>query len=208
MPAPSIWCCPRLAHNAGGPHIYAAHETRNRIAGCADRPSPHPVQRCPRQSAPSTPLPHTARLPCGKAGLVCLAYIVGARFCPADRRHERPRASQGHPLSNAASRNLSSYHGQTVARPIRRAGLPAVPRPGGLPSRAQKSPRPKVTLEMRARRADASSFMPYFAVAWRRAMLALMHSTMPTARTPTIAVTQAAKSLKCRAGIPMSRPTT
>ena len=31
----------------------------------------------PRRS-PTAPLPHTARLPCGKAGLVCLAYIVGA----------------------------------------------------------------------------------------------------------------------------------
>lgn len=31
----------------------------------------------PRRS-PTASLPHTARLPCGKAGLVCLAYIVGA----------------------------------------------------------------------------------------------------------------------------------
>lgn len=32
--------------------------------------------------------------------------------------------------------------------------------------------------------------MPYFDAAWRRATLALMHSTMPRARTPAIAVTQ------------------
>ena len=38
--------------------------------------------------------------------------------------------------------------------------------------------------------------MPYFAAAWRRATLALMQSTMPTARTPTIAATQAADESK------------
>ena len=58
----------------------------------------------PRQS-PTTPLPHTARLPCGKAGLVCLAYIVGAgsaqrtggtrarAHCRATRYRTRRRAT-------------------------------------------------------------------------------------------------------------------
>ena len=42
----------------------------------------------------------------------------GSRLRSTDRRHKSPRASQGHPLSNAAPRNLSSYHGQTMPRPI------------------------------------------------------------------------------------------
>ena len=43
---------------------------------------------------------------------------------------------------------------------------------------------------MRARKAGAGSYLSYPAAAWRRATLALMHGTTPTARTPTIAVTQ------------------
>ena len=119
----------------------------------------------------------------------------GSRLCSTDRRHKRPRASQGHPLSDTASRNLSSYHGQTVAQPIQRASLPAVPRPSGLPAGTEK-PAPQGDLGMRARKAGAGSCLPYFAAAWRRATLALMHSTTPTARTPTIAVTQAADESK------------
>ena len=49
---------------------------------------------------------------------------------------------------------------------------------------------------MRARKADASSYLSYFVAARRRATLALMHGTTPTARTPAIAVTQAADESK------------
>ena len=76
------------------------------------------------------------------------------------------------------------------------------------PPAGTEEPATRGGLGMRARKAGAGACLPYFAAAWRRATLAFMHSTTPTARTPTIAVTQAAKSLKCRAGIPMSRPTT
>ena len=76
------------------------------------------------------------------------------------------------------------------------------------PPAGTEEPATRGGLGMRARKAGAGSCLPYFAAAWRRATLAFMHSTTPTARTPTIAVTQAAKSPKCRAGIPMSRPTT
>ena len=49
---------------------------------------------------------------------------------------------------------------------------------------------------MRAQKAGAGSYLSYFFAAWRRATLALMHSTMPTARTPVTAVTQAADESK------------
>lgn len=91
------------------------------------------------------------------------------------------------------------YDGPACPRLLARAASP----PAGT-----EEPAPRGGLGMRARKAGAGSYLPYFAAAWRRAMLAFMHSTTPTARTPTIAVTQAAKSPKCRAGIPMSRPAT
>lgn len=153
------------------------------------------MYRDPRSS--SSPLS-----PCKFAEPLCIYQELGS-----GRRagHTRCRTRR---LPNAMARNISPYHGQDCDTAIRRAGLPAVPCPSGLSSPAQKSPRPKVTLRRGLKKADAGSYLSYFAAAWRRAMLALMHSTMPTARTPAIAVTQAAKSLKCRAGIPMSRPTT
>ena len=145
--------------------------------------------------------------------------------------HPRPRAHAGLPSLSAyirspapadgpAARGAARTHCQT--RGARYLGLPwprlrhgryngpACPQ---LPARAAspagtEEPAPQGNLGIRAQRADVSSYLSYFAAAWRRAMLALMHSTMPTARTPTIAVTQAAKSPKRRAGIPMSRPTT
>ena len=40
--------------------------------------TPPPCAAPSPRGSPTAPLPHTARLPCGKAGLVCLAYIVGA----------------------------------------------------------------------------------------------------------------------------------
>ncbi len=97
---------------------------------------------------------------------------------------------------------------KSATRPIRLASLPAAPRPSGLPLADIEKPAPQGDLGMRAQKAGAGSYLSYFFAALRRATLALMQSTMPTARTPTIAVTQAAKSPKCRAGIPMSRPTT
>ena len=169
-----------------------------------------PERQAARQAEPShvqgppQPIPTSEPMRARRASL----HVSGARLRSTDRRHKSPRALQGHPLSNAASRNSSSCHGQAVARPIQRASLPAVLHTSGLLSLTQKSPRPKATLGCGLKKADASSYLSYFAAAWRRAALALMQSTMPTARTPTIAVTQAAKSPKCRAGIPMSRPTT
>ena len=59
-----------------------------------------------------------------------------------------------------------------------------------------EEPAPQGDLGMRARKAGAGSYLPYFAAAWRRAMLALMHSTMSTTRTPVTAVTQAADESK------------
>ena len=37
------------AYSASDPHIYVAHETRNHIVGCADRPSPLPARRRPER---------------------------------------------------------------------------------------------------------------------------------------------------------------
>ena len=149
---------------------------------------------------PRSPSPPPS--PCEPAGPPCICQGPGpGRRAGRTRRRARP-------LPNARRAMFRPTTAKAATRPIRRASLPAVPRPSGLPPAGREEPAPRGGLGARAQRADASSYMPYFAAAWRRATLALMHGTTPTARTPTIAVTQAAKSPKCRAGIPMSRPTT
>ena len=153
------------------------------------------MYRDPRSS--SSPLS-----PCKLAEPLCIYQELGS-----GRRagHTRCRTRR---LPNATARNISPYHGQDCDTANTTGWFACCSLPERSPLAGTEKPAPQGNLEMQARRADASSFMPYFAAAWRRAMLTLMHGTMPTARTPTIAVTQAAKSLKCRAGIPMSRPTT
>lgn len=165
-----------------------------------------PEKQAARQAGPShvqgprSPSPPPS--PCRLAEPLCIYQELGP-----GRRAGRT-GCRAHPLPNATARNISACHGQvcdtadTTGQPARSSS------PERSPLADIEKPAPQGDLEMRARKAGAGSYLPYFAAAWRRAMLALMHSTMPTARTPTIAVTQAAKSPKCRAGIPMSRPTT
>ena len=146
------------------------------------------------------PIPTSEPMQARRASL----HISGARPWPTGWPHRVPRA----PIAERAARNVSACHGQvcdtadTTGQPARSSS------PERPPLADTGKPAPQGDLGMRAQKAGAGSYLSYFAAAWRRAMLALMHSTMPTARTPTIAVTQAAKSLKCRAGIPISRPTT
>ena len=99
----------------------------------------------PRRS-PTAPLPHTARLPCGKAGLVCLAYIVraGSAQRTGDTRGRTHRRVTRYRTRRRTTCRLITAKAAT--RPIRRASLPAAPRPSGLPPPAQKSPRPEAAL--------------------------------------------------------------
>ena len=137
---------------------------------------------------PRSPSPPPS--PCEPAGPPCICQGPGpGRRAGRTRRRARP-------LPNARRATFRPTTAKTATRPIRRASLPAAPRPSGLPPADTEEPAPRGDLGMRAQRADASSYMPYFAAAWRRATLALMHGTTPTARTPTIAVTQAADESK------------
>ena len=186
------------------PHV--AHVAGFGSPACTGASPCFPERQDARQAGPShvqgprSPSPPLS--PCGLAGPLCIYQEPGP-----GRRAGRTRR-RAHPLPNARHAISRPTMAKAATRPIKRASLPAAPRPGGLPPPAQKSPHPKATLGCGLKKAGAGSYLPYFAAAWRRAALALTHSTTPTARTPTIAVTQAAKSPKCRAGIPMSRPTT
>ena len=137
---------------------------------------------------PSQPIPTPEPMRACRASL----HMSGARPWPTGWPHKAPRAS----VAKRAARNISAHHGQgcdaadTAGQPAR-SSLPERPPPADT-----EEPAPRGGLGMRAQRADASSYMPYFAAAWRRATLALMHSTTPTARTPAIAVTQAADESK------------
>ena len=102
-----------------------------------------PAPPLPPPPVSNGPLAAYGPPPLRESGPRMSCIYSGSRLCSTDRRHKRPRASQGHPLSNAASRNLSSYHGQTVARPIQRASLPAALRPSGLPRRHRKARAPR-----------------------------------------------------------------
>ena len=185
-----------VAHAAGfGP---PPHARAPRLA--SQRGGPRDRRGLLMYGDPSQPIPTPEPMRACRASL----HTSGARPWPTGWPHKAPRAS----VAKRASRNISAHHGQgcdaadTAGQPAR-GSSPERPPPAGT-----EEPAPRGDLGMRAQRADASSYMPYFAAAWRRATLALMHSTTPTARTPAIAVTQAAKSPKCRAGIPMSKPTT
>ena len=140
--------------------------------------------------------------PCRLAEPLCIYREPGS-----GRRVGRTRR-RARPLPNATARDISAYHGQDCDTADTTGWSACSSSPERSPLAGTEEPAPQGELEMRAQRADASYYLSYLAAAWRRATLALMHSTIPTARTPTIAVTQAAKSPKCRAGIPMSRPTT
>ena len=144
---------------------------------------------------PTAPLPRTARLPCGKAGLVCLAYLLGAgsaqrtgdtrarAHCRATRYRTRRRATC---RLITARLWLGQYSGPVCPQFFAR----------GLPLADTEEPAPQGDFGMRARKAGAGSYLSYFVAAWRRATLALTHSAMPAARTSTIAVTQAADESK------------
>ena len=137
---------------------------------------------------PSQPIPTPEPMRARRASL----HMSGARPWPTGWPHRAPRAC----VAKRAARNVSAHHGQvcdtadTTGQPARGSS------PERSPLAGTEEPASQGELEMRAQRADASSYMPYFAAAWRRATLALMHSTTPTARTPTIAVTQAADESK------------
>ena len=157
---------PRLASRRGRPH-------GRRAFSCTGAPQPIPTSE-----------PMRAR----RASL----HISGARIWPTGWPHKVPRA----PVAERAARDISACHGQdcdtadTTGQPAR-SSSPERPPPADTEEHA-----PQGGLGMRAQKADAGSRLPYFAAAWRRATLALMQSTMPTARTPTIAVTQAADESK------------
>ncbi len=171
------------------------------------------AQPAPRPSGP--PQRKKPASPCGKADpldqtVLVVAVLIQSGALP-DREDRFGRHGPGPRHAGGASPVQSTMvdaSPQRVAPPSITASTCSQFFARVFPLARTGKPAPQGNLEMRAQRTDASSYMSYFAAAWRRATLALMHSTTPTARTPTIAVTQAAKSPKCRAGIPMSRPTT
>ena len=165
-----------------------------------------PEKQAARQAGPSHVQGPPQPIPTPEPMRACRAslHISGARPRPTGRPHEAPHA----PIAKRAARNISPYHGQVCDTADTTGWSSRSSSPERSPLAGTEEPAPQGELETRAQKASAGSYLYYFVAAWRRAMLALMHSTMPTARTPTIAVTQAAKSPKCRAGIPMSRPTT
>ena len=137
---------------------------------------------------PSQPIPAPEPMRACRASL----HISGARIWPTGRPHRVPRA----PIAKRAARDISACHGQ-VCDTADTAGQSACgSSPKRPPPAGTEEPAPQGDLGMRAQKAGAGSYLPYFAAAWRRATLALTHSTMPTARTPTIAVTQAADESK------------
>ena len=85
--------------------------------------------------SPSSPLS-----PCRLAGPPCIYQGPGS-----GRRAGRARR-RAHPLPNARRAISRPAMAKAATQPIRQASLPAVPRPSGLPSPAQKSPHPKATL--------------------------------------------------------------
>ena len=192
----------------------------------------------PRPARPMSPTPPDSPPPACTGASPCLPERQAARQAGPSHvwgplaAHPHPRAHASLPgllahirgpaladglAAQEAARVRCQTRGAQCFGPPRprlrrgRYGGPACPRllaRAASPPAGTEEPAPRGGPVMRARKAGAGSCLPYFAAAWRRATLALMHSTTPTARTPTIAVTQAAKSPKCRAGIPMSRPTT
>ena len=153
-----------------------------------------PERQAARQAGPSHAWGPSQPIPTPEPMRACRAslHTSGARPWPTGWPHKRSRAS----VAKRAARNISAHHGQgcdaadTAGQPAG-GSSPERPSPAGT-----EEPAPRGGLGMRAQRADASSYIPYFAAAWRRATLALMHRTTPTARTPTIAVTQAADESK------------
>ena len=137
---------------------------------------------------PSQPIPTPEPSQACRASL----HTSGARMWPTGWPHKAPRAY----IAKRAARNISAHRGQdcdaadTAGQPARGSS------PERSPPAGTEEPAPRGDLGMRARKAGAGPCLPYFAAAWRRATLALMHSTTPTARTPTIAVTQAADESK------------
>lgn len=119
-------------------------------------------------------------------------HISGARIWPTGRPHKVPRA----PIAKRAARDISAYHGQDCDAADTTGWSSRSSPPGRSPLAGTEEPTPQGDLGTRARKAGAGSYLSYFAAAWRRATLALMQSTMPTARTPAIAVTQAADESK------------
>ena len=128
--------------------------------------------------------------PCRLAEPLCIYREPGS-----GRRVGRTRR-RARPLPNATARNISAYHGQDCATADTAGQSARSSSPERSPLAGTEEPAPQGNLEMRAKKADAGSYLSYFVAAWRRAMLALMHSTMPTAWTPTIAVTQAVDEFK------------
>lgn len=192
MPRPARPMSPTSPDSAS-PHAQAPH-----LASQRGRPRDRrglPMHRDPRGPSPPPS-------PCKPAEPPCIHQE------PGPGRRAGRTGCRARPSPNASARNISAHHGQvcdtadTTGQPAR-GSSPERPAPAGT-----EEPAPQGKLEMRAQKAGAGPCLPYLAAARRRATLALMHSATPTARTPTIAVTQAAKSPKCRAGIPMSRPTT
>ena len=87
---------------------------------------------------PRSPSPPPS--PCEPAGPPCICQELGC-----GRRAGRTRR-RARPLPNARRAMFRPTAAKTATRPIRRASLPAAPRPRGLPPPAQKIPRPEAAL--------------------------------------------------------------
>ena len=125
-------------------------------------------------------------------------HMSGARPWPTGRPHKAPRAS----VAKRAARNISAHRGQgcdtadTTGQPACSSSTERSP-PAGT-----EEPAPRGDLGVRAQRADASSYMPYFAAAWRRATLALMHGTMPTASAVAASLAHQGRALSYAVPLP------
>ena len=128
-----------------GPHV--SHRPRRRVRLppharaprlASQRSRPHGRRGLLMYRGPRSPSPPLS--PCGPAAPLCIYRELGP-----GRRASRT-GCRARPLPNARRAIFRPTMAKSATRPIRQAGLPAVPRPSGLPSPAQKSPHPKVNL--------------------------------------------------------------
>ena len=121
------------AHVAGfGP----PHARAPRLA--SQRGRPHGRRSLLMYRGPRSPSPPPS--PCG------LAEPLRIYREPGPGRRAGDTGCRARPLPNARRAISRPAMAKTATRPIRQASLPAVLRPSGLPSPAQKSPHPKVNL--------------------------------------------------------------
>ena len=143
-----------------GPRVPRRPRRRVRLPPACTGASPcFPEKQAARQAEPSyvqgprSPSPPLS--PCKPAGPLCIYQGPGpGRRAGRTRRRARPLPNARRAISRPAM-------AKAATRPIRQASLPAAPRPGGLPSPAQKSPRPKATLRcgLKKKRMPALTFL-------------------------------------------------